>query len=55
MYSFFFFFARRHTEDGELFLKPIVDLPAVFGLSYYSAPVTSIFAMESIIGNVSCY
>lgn len=49
------FVRRLHTKDGELFFKPVVDLPAVFGLSYYSAPVTCVFAMESIIVGACFY
>lgn len=49
------FVRRSRTQEGELFFKPVVDLPAVFGLSYYSAPVTCIFAMESIIVGACFY
>ncbi|XP_036364546.1 glycerol-3-phosphate acyltransferase 1, mitochondrial isoform X2 [Octopus sinensis] len=46
---------RSFTEIGDVYFKPAISLPSVFSLSYNSAPVTNVFAMESVIVGACFY
>ncbi|CAD5116600.1 DgyrCDS5476 [Dimorphilus gyrociliatus] len=42
----------KNVGDADFFIKPITTLPTVFELTYYSNPITYIFALESILATV---
>lgn len=45
---------RREKENNEYIIKPIIDLPNVIELSYYSNTVVTHYALESVVALSIC-